>query len=422
MKDNWTDRIRETLSEHEVTPPEGLWESLAEKLPGLSVSATSSDSGPGIRTVPRNLPLRRLVTAAAVLALILCTWIISRFLTNDDDMSLDPVHPVATVTSSSSPSSGTSHLTSPHTERQGINTSNHSGYVTHPTPDHKTSHTSVVTENNTALNSGTHTESLSESPEEGDDTCDSIHSSRTLLRLTDDYVTYETSATRETTAGLHSYVSASRISIGLLTSYAGGYNPTAALPTQGGNASGDLDSNSPDPGQSISETHHDLPLHAGVTIQFPLSAHFALETGILYSYLSSHRRELSFDQSTTSRYRLHYLGIPLAVKYRIASWRALDLYVSAGGAVEKCVSGTMSTTVTTAGSRITTQGRCPEYPWQWSLSAGCGVQYRPIPSMGIYLEPGLSWYPASQTTMPIIYRDHPFEFSLTLGLRFLLSR
>ncbi|MDE6071728.1 MAG: hypothetical protein K2G53_04160, partial [Muribaculaceae bacterium] len=80
------------------------------------------------------------------------------------------------------------------------------------------------------------------------------------------------------------------------------------------------------------------------------------------------------------------------------------------------------TTLFLPDSRTTMIAPCQEHPWQWSLTAGAGLQYRPTPSFGIYLEPGLTYYPRNSTALPIIYRDRPLQFNLTIGLRFILPR
>ena len=40
----------------------------------------------------------------------------------------------------------------------------------------------------------------------------------------------------------------------------------------------------------------------------------------------------------TGKQILHYIGIPLNLKYNIFTWKRLMLYVSVGGLAEKCIS------------------------------------------------------------------------------------
>jgi hypothetical protein len=54
---------------------------------------------------------------------------------------------------------------------------------------------------------------------------------------------------------------------------------------------------------------------------------------------------------------------------------------------------------------------------QWSLNGSLGVQYDVIPLLGLYAEPGLSWYPDNGSRLQNYFKDKPLTFSLQLGLR-----
>ena len=59
-----------------------------------------------------------------------------------------------------------------------------------------------------------------------------------------------------------------------------------------------------------------------------------------------------------------------------------------------------------------------EKPFQWSINASAGLQYNITPSIGLYAEPGVSYYIKDGTSLKTIYKDKPFNFNLNLGLRF----
>ena len=60
-----------------------------------------------------------------------------------------------------------------------------------------------------------------------------------------------------------------------------------------------------------------------------------------------------------------------------------------------------------------------ELPLMWSVQATLGVQYNIVRGVGLFAEPGISFYPEN-TKMPVntIRTDKPLNFNLNAGLRF----
>ena len=61
-------------------------------------------------------------------------------------------------------------------------------------------------------------------------------------------------------------------------------------------------------------------------------------------------------------------------------------------------------------------------PLQMSVGASAGVQFDLLPSLGIYAEPGLSYYFDNGSRTQTIYGDHPLNLSLDFGVRFTIGR
>ena len=57
-------------------------------------------------------------------------------------------------------------------------------------------------------------------------------------------------------------------------------------------------------------------------------------------------------------------------------------------------------------------------PWQWSLGTGLGLQYNLTPTLGLFVEPILQYYIPTGTAVETYRTEHPFTFSLPLGIRF----
>ena len=64
---------------------------------------------------------------------------------------------------------------------------------------------------------------------------------------------------------------------------------------------------------------------------------FSVETGVTYTMLSS---EITYENSSEKTdQKLHYIGIPVRANWSFVNDKRFTVYVSAGGAIEKCVYG-----------------------------------------------------------------------------------
>lgn len=148
---------------------------------------------------------------------------------------------------------------------------------------------------------------------------------------------------------------------------------------------------------------HKQPISAGVSFRKNLPKGFSVETGLYYTLLAS---DLLYegDVEKTSQ-KLHYLGIPLRANWNFMDRKRFTLYVSAGGAVEKCVHGKIGEETVTVD------------PLQWSVMAAVGAQYNLGAHIGIYVEPGVSYFFDDGSEVRTIRKDTPCNFTLQAGLR-----
>lgn len=163
---------------------------------------------------------------------------------------------------------------------------------------------------------------------------------------------------------------------------------------------------------------HRLPVHAGASIAYRINDRVSVETGIAYSYLSADIHEGSDSYYFAGEQSLHYVGIPVGVRVRAMSWKNFDIYVGAGFEADKCVSGTLKKTYVINGqTRDDGHESISIRPLQWSVNAGAGVQYNISSMVGIYAEPGLSYYFDNGSNIETIYSEKPLNFNLNIGLR-----
>lgn len=163
---------------------------------------------------------------------------------------------------------------------------------------------------------------------------------------------------------------------------------------------------------------HRLPVHAGASIAYRINDRVSVETGIAYSYLSADIHEGSDSYYFAGEQSLHYVGIPVGVRVRAMSWKNFDIYVGAEFEADKCVSGTIKKAYVINGqTRDDGRESISIRPLQWSVNAGAGVQYNFSSMVGIYAEPGLSYYFDNGSNIETIYSEKPLNFNLNIGLR-----
>lgn len=163
---------------------------------------------------------------------------------------------------------------------------------------------------------------------------------------------------------------------------------------------------------------HRLPVHAGASIAYRINDRVSVETGIAYSYLSADIHEGSDSYYFAGEQSLHYVGIPVGVRIRAMSWKNFDIYVGAGFEADKCVSGTLKKSYVINGqTRDDGHESISIRPLQWSVNAGAGVQYNISSMVGIYAEPGLSYYFDNGSNIETLYSEKPLNFNLNIGLR-----
>ena len=87
------------------------------------------------------------------------------------------------------------------------------------------------------------------------------------------------------------------------------------------------------------EVRHRQPVRAGVSFRYDLGRRWSIETGLTYTMLSSDIDAGSEFRRCLIERKLHYIGIPLNASYDFLQKKRWSMYATAGGMLEKCVSG-----------------------------------------------------------------------------------
>ncbi len=179
------------------------------------------------------------------------------------------------------------------------------------------------------------------------------------------------------------------------------------------------DAEGPDEEIEVTEkTRHYMPLVFGLSVNKTISNRWGVETGLRYSLLRSDFLSESKLSRTETFQRIHYLGIPLKLNYRVLEYNNLTVYIQGGGVLDIPIGGKQHVREFIPGGGIPAECNVNiNAPLQWSIESGLGVQYRFTPSFSFYMEPSFRYYFNPGTEIRTIRQDKPSEFTLPFGIR-----
>ena len=153
----------------------------------------------------------------------------------------------------------------------------------------------------------------------------------------------------------------------------------------------------------IADIDHKQPLNFGISVRKNLAKGFSVESGLTYTYLASDVRYEGSSEKISQK--LHYIGIPVRANWSFVNTKNFAMYVSAGGAIEKCVYGKIGTESETV------------KPVQLSVMGAVGAQYNINDRVGLYVEPGVSYFFDDGSSIQTIRKENPCNFTLQAGIR-----
>lgn len=164
---------------------------------------------------------------------------------------------------------------------------------------------------------------------------------------------------------------------------------------------------------------HYVPCVINLTIDKNISQQWSIETGLRYTLLrSDFLTESKLSLQETSQ-RIHYIGIPLKLNYRLFTYKGFSAYAHAGCALDIPILGHQSIyEYSHELNNSKTDLISIQAPLQWSIEGGLGAQYNFTPSFSIYIEPSLNYYFNSGSQIKTIRQTSPAEFNIPVGLRF----
>lgn len=161
---------------------------------------------------------------------------------------------------------------------------------------------------------------------------------------------------------------------------------------------------------------YSVPLSFGVMARKNFNQYIGLESGIVYTYLST-----NFEKNSGKRYKakmeLHYLGIPVnfvAYLWNNPKW---NIYMTAGAMAEKGLQSIYSQDIYENTLNSTVKAKNSIDGIQWSINGSLGVSYKLVQDWSLYVEPRVSHYFANN--QPISIRtEHSTIISIGGGIRY----
>lgn len=165
--------------------------------------------------------------------------------------------------------------------------------------------------------------------------------------------------------------------------------------------------------------NHKTPVTVGVGVGYQLSDRFSLQSGLNYTFLSSSWETNGKKYHTETKQKLHFIGLPLSLSYKIAEWNRVQFYAAAGGMLEVNVAGKLNYKIFSNAdefSRETDRVRMKEP--MWSVNGRVGASYPLWRFLSLYAEVGASYYFDNGSLIETIRSEKPFNVNLQAGFRF----
>lgn len=154
---------------------------------------------------------------------------------------------------------------------------------------------------------------------------------------------------------------------------------------------------------------HHFPISVGVQVGWGVTECLRINTGVVYTNVSSDFINSSYNTTQVTTQTLHYVGVPVNISYGFWQTKRFKTYVTVGGEADFNVKNhTESDGEVMASKHDRTQ---------WSANASLGAQFDIIPQLGIYVEPGAKYYFDNGSQIENTFKDKKLNFNLQFGLR-----
>ena len=402
MKHNdWTEQLRQRLNDAELPAPENLWDSISQQLDAQGQLQDAVDAQ--VAKKPHRVALLPWAAAASVVLIAgVGMWWQLRSNTPDIAMLEPAPHPITltdnkavvadAATANTKASATSTHAMLAYKDNALVPTASNKEEVMALTMAEQEVQNEPIAEGSTTTSTPTATA-----------TQKSQGSARTMTARTTyalPRTQHQASNTRwqvgvGTAGNMNRYKSSGPIYV----------NSLSAVNTE--YADNEMFRVSPYEQDTKDVTHHDMPISIGFTASYSVTPRIALASGLVYTLAtSSFQHGASMPKETQT---LHYVGIPLNLSYTVWGNSWLRTYIMAGAQADMNVKATLKAD----GHKSNIDNDRA----QFSVTGGAGVQLNVAQQLGVYVEPGVRYYFDNGSAVQTIFKEHPTNFSLQVGLR-----
>lgn len=162
----------------------------------------------------------------------------------------------------------------------------------------------------------------------------------------------------------------------------------------------------------LGASSYSVPITVGLGVRIYATPRLSIGTGVDYTLLSRTFAGSYADVPGTVHHRLQYIGIPVQLYYDIVSSNRIKFYAYGGGKAEYCIDNTYKL----FGSPDIVRTYKVD-GLQFSVDAGLGVEFLLSRRVGLYVDPGVSYYfPCNQPRS--LRTEKPLLLNFDVGLRF----
>lgn len=166
----------------------------------------------------------------------------------------------------------------------------------------------------------------------------------------------------------------------------------------------------------ILKYQHKVPISVGITVEKQFGKRWGLESGLVYTLLRSDYKTENLQRE--GKQELHYLGIPLMVRFKFFNTRFIGLYAAAGPRMDFNIYGRRTDDTYTQLAYSTYTENIRDRRVQWSAHLKVGVSYIISRHFDIYAEPALAYFfDNGNKSIENLWKDKPLNFAFHLGIR-----
>ncbi len=163
---------------------------------------------------------------------------------------------------------------------------------------------------------------------------------------------------------------------------------------------------------------HSWPVSFGIGVTKPLTSFLNLEVGISYSYLYSKQRGESNATMRQSQ-QFSYIGLPVGLNFRVATWERLRLGILVGGSIQKDIAGRLKQEIEASSSyEDYSSSSIHQKHIQPSINANLHLSYSIGKNFSLFGKVGGAYYFDMNDTYNTIYSDKNFLPDVGFGLSY----